>query len=97
VGLVWIHGSPLTKAVVKHQIPEVAEQYRALVNAYYGFLDGQLATREYLAGDAFTIADIVALCTLDFAARLNALPHEPGQTHLGRWYESVSSRPSASA
>ena len=67
------------------------------MNQYYGFLDDQLAKREYIAGDAFSIADIVALCTLDFAAKLNALPHSPEQKHLTRWHESVSSRPSASA
>jgi glutathione S-transferase len=97
VGMVWIHGSPLTKGVVHHQIGEVADQYRAVVNAYYGFLDEQLATREYIAGDSYSIADIVALCTLDFASRLNELPHSPEQQHLTRWHESVSSRPSSSA
>lgn len=97
VGLVWIHGSPLTKAVVKRQIPEVAEQNRAVVRAFHQFLDDQLASREYIAGARFSIADIVALCTLDFAARLNGLPHSEGEKHLSRWHGSVSSRPSASA
>ena len=97
VGMVWLHGSPLTKAVVKQQIPEVADLYRAAVKSYYVFLEGQLATREYMAGDTYSIADIAALCTLDFAARLNKLPHSPEQKHLTHWYESVSSRPSASS
>ena len=30
VGMVWVHGSPFTKAVVKEQIPAVAEQNRGL-------------------------------------------------------------------
>jgi glutathione S-transferase len=97
VGLVWIHGSPLTKSVVPHQIGEVADQYRVVVNAYYRFLDEQLSAKEYIAGERFSIADIVALCTIDFAARLNELPPSPEQKHLTRWHESVSSRPSASA
>ena len=95
VGLVWIHGSPLTKAVMKEQIAAVAEQNRRLVLRYFHFLDAQLASREFLAGGAFSMADIVALCTLDFAANLNALRHAPEQQHLSRWYERVSSRPSA--
>jgi glutathione S-transferase len=95
VGMVWVHGSPLTAAVVKKQIPEAAEQYRQVVRDYYGFLDRQLATREYIAGDAFSIADIVALCTLEFAANLNDLKPSPEQRHLLRWFESVSGRPSA--
>ena len=97
VGLVWIHGSPLTKAVMKEQIPAVADQNRRVVGRYFQFLDAQLASREFLAGDAFSMADIVALCTLDFAANLNALRHDPEQQHLSRWYDAVSSRPSAAA
>ncbi len=97
VGLVWIHGSPLTRAVMKEQIPAVAEQNRRVVARTFSFLDAQLASREFLAGDTFSMADIVALCTLDFAANLNALRHAPEQQHLSRWYERVSSRPSAAA
>lgn len=97
VGLVWIHGSPLTKAVVKQQIPEVAEQYRAVVHDIYRFLDRHLATHAHLAGDDFSMADILALCTLDFAAQLNGLPHSSEQKHLSRWYDAVSARPSAQA
>lgn len=95
VGMVWIHGSPLTKAVVERQIPDVAEQYRSVVRGAHRFLDRHLASSRRLAGDAFSMADILALTTLDFAARLNDLPHERGLTHLSRWYDEVSARPSA--
>lgn len=97
VGMVWVHGSPLTKAVVAKQLPEAAEQYRGVVAKAYAFLDESLAKTAFLAGDAFTMADILALCTIDFAAQLNKLPPDPQLAHLARWYESVSTRPSASA
>lgn len=97
VGMVWIHGSPLTKAVMKNQIAEVADQYRNVVRGYYDFLDGHLGDQRFLAGDDYSMADILALCTLDFAARLNELPHSSKQKHLSRWYDEVSSRPSAGA
>jgi glutathione S-transferase len=97
VGMVWVHGSPLTASVVKHQIPEVAEQNREVVRRYFEFLDAQLASREFIVGADYSIADIVALCTLDFAAKFNSLAHTPDQRHLTRWHQSVSSRPSASA
>ena len=97
VGMVWVHGSPLTKRVVKRQIPEMAELSRGAVRSYLGFLDRHLAQHEFLTGDAYTVADILALCTLDFAAKLNDLPHSSEQTHLSRWYDAVSQRPSASA
>ncbi len=97
VGMVWVHGSPLTKAVVKQQIAEVADQNREVVRRYFGFLDDQLASREFIAGDAYSIADIVALCTYDFAGNLNDLKPEPAHQHLAAWYERVTRRPSASA
>lgn len=97
VGMVWVHGSPLTKAVMKKQIPEMAEQNRAIVGRYFKYLDTHLEQNEFLAGNQFSMADIIALCTLDFAAKLNDLPHSPEQTHLDRWVQSVSGRPSAKA
>ncbi len=97
VGMVWVHGSPLTAKVVKHQIPEVAAQYRRAVEQYFDFLDRQLASREFIAGDAYTVADIGALCTLDFGAALLELRHTPEHEHLTRWHENASSRESAGA
>ncbi len=97
VGQVWIHGSPLTKAVNPNQIAEAAEQGRKIVERYFGFLDRQLADRDFLAGDAYSVADISALCTLDFAAALNSLVHSPDLENLTRWHQGVSARPSASA
>jgi glutathione S-transferase len=97
VGMVWVHGSPLTKGVVKQQLPEMAEQNRSIVRSYFGFLDRHLEAHQFLAGDAYSVADILALCTLDFAAKLNDLPHSPDQQHLTRWHQAVSSRPSARA
>jgi glutathione S-transferase len=97
VGMVWIHGSPLTAGVIKHQIAEVADQNRTVVANYFRFLDEQLASREFIAGVRYSIADIVALCTLDFGAKLNKLVHSPELQNLTRWHEAVSARPSASA
>ncbi len=97
VGLVWVHGSPLTKAVVKQQIPAVADQNREVVRRYFEFLDGQLQARPFIAGDAYTMPDIIALCTLEFARDLNDLRHEEGLTALTAWHERVSSLPSATA
>jgi glutathione S-transferase len=97
VGQVWVHGSPLTKAVNPNQIAEAAELGRKMVGRYFEFLDGQLATREFIASDAYSMADITALTVLDFGAALNKLVHPPELEHLTRWHQSVSSRPSASA
>jgi len=67
------------------------------VRRHFAFLDGQLATRPFLAGQAHAMADIVALCTYDFNGHLNELDPEAGRACLLEWYERVSGRPSASA
>jgi glutathione S-transferase len=95
VGMVWVHGSPLTASVIKHQIAEMADQNRKLVALYFGFLNDQLSDRAFIAGDVFSMADILALCTLDFGRDLNGLDFNADQSNLARWYAAVSERPSA--
>ena len=97
VGMVWIHGSPLTAKVVKKQIPEMAELARGFVRQFFGFLDRELADRPFVAGDAYSMADILAFTTFDFAGQLNQLHPEPELQNLLRWHAVVSERPSAKA
>lgn len=62
----------------------------------FGFLDRHLANNEYIAGDDFTIADITALVSIDFA-RVIKLGIAEEQSHLARWHAVVSARASARA
>lgn len=78
------------------QVPEYGEVCRQAAEKMYGFLDGVLADRQFVAGQRFTIADITALVAIDFA-KLIKLRVAPEQKNLGRWYDAVSSRPSARA
>jgi len=58
--------------------------------------DNRLSQTPYLAGDAFSVADITAMIATDFMkpARLT-LPDEA--LHFKRWYAQVCSRPSHKA
>ena len=96
IGQVWIHGSPIT-AKLFEQVPEAAAFNRKVAARFLGLLDGVLADRPFLAGDAYSVADISALCTLDFSASLVDIPIEPAHANLARWHAEVSSRPSARA
>jgi glutathione S-transferase len=78
------------------QIPEYAEQCRQAVLSRLAWLDSELADRQHIAGERFTIADISALAAIDFG-RVCKIRIQPEQSNLSRWYESVSSRPSATA
>lgn len=78
------------------QIPELAERGRLRVEVFLGRLDRQLAMNEFVAGDCYSIADITALVLVDFAAWIKIdVPDDV--KNLKRWYEAISSRPSAKA
>ena len=58
-------------------------------------LDTILAGRDYVGGAAFSIADITAYCTVDFAKW--AKVEVPGDAaDLQRWFAAIGERPSAS-
>lgn len=63
---------------------------------FLNLLEKRLADSEFIAGDRFTIADITAMCTVDFA-RVVKIKISDEQPNLQRWYAAVSSRPSAKA
>jgi glutathione S-transferase len=78
------------------QIPALAERGRLRVGHFFEQMDARLAQSEYVAGPRYTIADITALVTVDFAGQAK-LPVPESFTHLRRWYANVSARPSAKA
>lgn len=78
------------------QIPEIAEQGRERVAEFLDMLDERLGEADYVAGDSFSIADITALCTVDFARAIHMAPAD-SHTNIKRWHTVVSDRPSARA
>ena len=78
------------------QIPAYGELCRSDILKEYAGLDTRLAATPYVAGDHFTIADITALCAIDFA-RVVKVRIAPELRHLQRWHATVSARPSAAA
>jgi len=78
------------------QIPALAERGRLRVSHFFAQMDERLSQSEFVAGSRYTVADITALVTVDFAqsAKLT-VPEE--YIHLRRWYAQASARPSAKA
>jgi glutathione S-transferase len=95
-GRAFQHTNELFKARLK-QFPEYGETQREAVTQQLQWLDAQIGNKPFIAGDRFTIADITAEVAVDFAAQAAGVTADPGLKNLGRWYESVSSRPSAKA
>ena len=78
------------------QVPEYGAVAKESCLKRMAWLDGELAEREFVAGDRFTIADITALVGIDFG-RVTGIRIDPEQKNLSRWHQAVSSRPSAKA
>jgi len=98
---VWIHGSPITAPLVAAegaaQVPAAAEFNRAIIARFFRWLDRELDGRACIAGERFSVADITALCMVDFAAALVGIAVDPALANVARWHATVSARPSAQA
>jgi len=78
------------------QFPEWGKANRRRVTEFLGFLDGSLADKPFVAGEQYSIADITGLIAVDFLGAAS-MERPPELKNLARWYEDVSSRPSAQA
>ena len=79
-----------------NQVPEYGEICRSMARTRLEWLDSELVVHPFIAGPHFTIADITALVAIDFG-RISDIRIQPNQKNLQRWYDAVSSRPSAKA
>ncbi|HMQ56920.1 MAG TPA: glutathione S-transferase [Rhizobiaceae bacterium] len=90
------HIHPAMKGWEVPQIAEWGEANKPKALEFIAWMDRELANREFIAGDAYTVADITALVASDFMkpARIT-VPEEA--THFRRWHAAVKARPSAEA
>jgi glutathione S-transferase len=96
VGNAFRHIHPAMQQWEVPQIPEWGEANKPRAVEFLRILDRELAEREFVAGENYTIADITGMIGIDFMkpARI-ALPEE--LVNVRRWYAEVSARPSAGA
>lgn len=96
VAMIWMHTHPYTARVVVPQYKEFGESNRPRVANAMKFFDSWLADREWLATDAYSMADIVLLTTIDFAGFIGVeMPEDAA--NLRAWHARASARPSAAA
>src|SRR5882762_9707111 len=79
------------------QIPALVERSKSRVRNFYADFNTRLADVPFVAGAAFSVADITAVVTVDFATRAAGLPMADEHAALKRWYDSVSAHPSMGA
>lgn len=79
------------------QIPALVERGRKRVADFYADLEQRLGEVPFVAGEQFSVADITAIVTVDFAAKALELPIPDGNIASKRWYALISARPSMTA
>jgi glutathione S-transferase len=79
------------------QIPALVERSRQRVRNFYSDFDARLTDVPFIAGEEFSVADITAVVTVDFAAKAAGLPILDEHRALKRWYDQVSARASMGA
>jgi glutathione S-transferase len=93
IALAFIHSSDFYRGRIE-QIPEVASWARGRALQTMAWLDGELAERRHIAGDGYTLADIVAQCAFVLGKAVG-LRIAPDMTNLSRWFTEVTARPTA--
>jgi glutathione S-transferase len=95
IGAVWINTHKYT-AHLGTQYKDYGEASRLRSLKALHWLNDEVKGREFLATDTFSMADIVALTTIDFATFIGI--ETPAElTNLQAWHAGVSARPSAGA
>jgi glutathione S-transferase len=79
-----------------HVIPQAADDLKEIAREKLAWLDGLIEEREFIAGDRFSLADIILYAFLEFGASVgqnldSKLENLPG------WYTRVAARPSVEA
>jgi glutathione S-transferase len=98
LGMVWVHRHPFTAAYAasqgRAQFKEFGESNLGVFAGACRWLDREIAGRAFVAGESYSMADIILQTTLDFGGAIGIdLPDECA--NLREWYGRVSKRPSA--
>jgi glutathione S-transferase len=96
VAAVFRHLHPAMKDLEVPQVPAYAEAMRPRAIWFLELLDKELASREFIAGDRYSVADITTLVAVDFMKPARLVMPE-GADNVKRWHAAVSARPSSKA
>lgn len=77
-------------------IPHAADDLKGIAQEKLTWLDGQIAGKQFVCGDRFSLADVLLFCFLEFGSQVGQ-PLNEDNKNIMSWYERVGSRPSAAA
>jgi glutathione S-transferase len=78
------------------QLAELAERGRMRLGHFFEDLNTRLTQSEFVAGNAYSLADITALVAVDFSAWIKASP-DKSLSALWEWHGKAAARPASSA
>lgn len=99
IGVSWVNG-PIVAQMAAGRFKQNTDAKLASdanTHRFYERLDRELATREFMADNRYSIADITGLVAVDFATAMVGLKPADNLTNLWAWHAKVSARPSAKA
>lgn len=76
--------------------PEASPGLKMIAANRLEWLNGQMAGKQYLCGDRFTLADVLLYCWINFGNQVGQ-PLNPANTNIVTWFARVGERPSAKA
>ncbi len=76
---------------------DVAVRARRRVGRMLETFDAELATRQFIAGERFSVADITTKVAIDFGTRFNDIAVPENLANFRRWRRAMDARPSSSA
>ena len=92
-----LKGRALSGPHAYEQIPAIVDRSKLRVANFFADIDARLSEAPFVAGSAFSAADITLLATIDFAKGGLSMPIPESAKALQRWYDTVSARASAKA
>ena len=79
-----------------HCIPAAADDLKKIAADKLTWLDGLIEGQQFIAGDKFTLADVLLFSCIEFFSGMGQ-PLDEKNKNVTAWYERVKARPSAAA
>jgi glutathione S-transferase len=77
-------------------VPEASPGLKMIAANRLQWLNGQIAGKEFICGQRFTLADILLYCWIDFGGQVGQ-PLDPANANIATWFTRVAERPSVRA
>jgi len=94
-GFRYAEGLPLFQSRMR-TIPHAADDFKTIAKEKLSWLDGLMTGKTWVAGERFTLADILLFCFLEFGAQVGQ-PLDPENRNLAAWKDRVKARDSQKA